>query len=241
MLWYVYSPGLPYSSLWFELRRSSHFFPLSPPNVFLVGFCQRLSAEQHPETSSYYQQRRNLSHSPPVNDKLPFSCLFPSLCHLPLLFAQGICWGESLLRQSALLTFCFAGANSLSLLAAEAKQCFYNKVPNALPQGHWQVFFICCLSCTPPWHHKWWALPPRWGSSASYQKWSQGQAPGRIHAKSKAALLQSVTRDPLKLFTQSPRKHSLLHAYVVSVFMLQGMGRASFRGEEQGSVWSSQC
>lgn len=46
---------------------------------------------------------------------------------------------------------------------------------------------------------------------------------------------------PPKLFTQSPRKHGLLHSQVASVFMPQGMGRASFRGEEQGSVWSPQC
>lgn len=86
---------------------------------------------------------------------LQFFYLFPSLCHLTLLFAQGICCGESLLRKIlSLLIFSFAGASILSLLAAETSSASMTKSPNALHQRQCQLFFLCCLSCTLLWHQK---------------------------------------------------------------------------------------
>lgn len=132
-------------------KKQLYFFTLSPSNVFLFGSWQQLSAKQHPETSSHYQQRRNLSLSFPVNDKSQFFCLFSSLGHLSVLFAKGsaavkVCFNTQLIQSP--LTFCFAGANSLSFLAAETKQCISTtKFPNVLHQGHCQLFCICCLSC----------------------------------------------------------------------------------------------
>lgn len=142
-------------------KKQFYFFTLSPSNVFLAGSWQQLSAKQHPEKSSHYQQRRNLSHSFSVDDKSPFFCLFSSLGHLSMLFAKGsaavkVCLNTQLIQSPLDKSFCFAGANSLSLLAAETKQCIYNEVPKCPPSRTLPAILHLLLimpdTISGPWH-----------------------------------------------------------------------------------------
>lgn len=180
--------------------------------MFLVGSCQQLSADWHPETSSHYQQRRNLSHFPPVKDKLLGLLLF---ILFPLSLASAVClrdllqwnspktdnlswvWWLPVLLEQIVCPFLLLGQSRAST----------TKSPNAIHQEHCQLFFIWCLPCTPAWHHTWALLledpQPGIGSEAT----------GGILAKRKTALLQSVTGIPSELFSWLLRKHRPLHSH----------------------------
>lgn len=138
---------LQQSLIW--TKKQFHFFTLSPSNAFLVGSWQQLPAKQHPETSSHYQQRRNLSLSFPVNDKCQFFLFILLSGSLIYAVCQEICWCESLLVHSAYpestdFLFCWSKEFVPPYCWDKAST---TKFPNALHQGHFQPFSICCLSC----------------------------------------------------------------------------------------------
>lgn len=172
MLWCKYSPGLPYSSLWFELRSRSISSLCHPQMHFLLvpdSNFQQNSIQKHQVITSKEEIFHFLFLS---MTNCRFFCLFSSLSHLSMLFAKRsagvkVCF-YTLLIQSP-LTFCFAGANSWSLLTAETKHLqLSSQMPSIKDISSHSPFVVYHA-----WHNKW-ALTPCRGSSASYHKWSQG-------------------------------------------------------------------
>lgn len=174
MLWCKYSPGLPYRSLWFELRSSSISSLCHPQMCFFLGpdsNFQQNSIQKHQVITSREEIFHFLFLSMTSHNFFVYSPLWVTyLCCLP---RDLLLWKSASTLSSSRVHWLFVLLEQIVCPSLLLRQSSASLQRSSQMSSIKDIASYSAFVAYRAWHNKW-TLTPHRGSSASYHRRSQG-------------------------------------------------------------------